>query len=259
MGLLDWVSVIGDAVTDIGNLKAQREQLDYTKWAQKETWKREDNAVQRRVNDLRAAGLSPVLAAGSSASASAPVRVNAPQMREGAVSAALGAALELSQRKASIAQTKAQRDLIKAQAKKTEAEASFLTDSYAPRLETLVNQNRILKETTESQIKQVLQQEHFNLSRNTIERVKAWKEDREYKYKEQLYQYLDNQIDNWQTTRGGAYVNKPRYENNPLVRDYLAMTLDYELKKHDVDLYKMLPVPSGVLGSTVGTVGRLIK
>lgn len=58
------------------NLSAQREAQDYSKWANQVTWEREDNAVRRRVADLKAAGLSPVLAAGSSAQAGSPIKID---------------------------------------------------------------------------------------------------------------------------------------------------------------------------------------
>lgn len=47
----------------------------------KQQWKRDDNAVQRRSADLEAAGLSKTLAAGSGASSSAPISMQAPQLK----------------------------------------------------------------------------------------------------------------------------------------------------------------------------------
>ena len=116
-------SVVGGLVdTFVGassaskNYKMQKEALEWQKYAQKTAWQREDNAVQRRVADLKAAGMSPVLVAGQGAQASGPIQVTAPQYQKnwslGQALDKAGMALQLMQGKENIAYTRAQKDYI---------------------------------------------------------------------------------------------------------------------------------------------------
>jgi len=61
------------------NFGLQQQNFEYQKGLQQTMMNREDNSVQRRVADLKAAGLSPVLAAGQGAGAGSIVSTTAPQ------------------------------------------------------------------------------------------------------------------------------------------------------------------------------------
>jgi len=99
------------------NFWGQSSNLEYQKWAQRKTWKREDDAVQRRVNDLRAAGLSPTLAAGSSAATSSPISTQAPQVDPMTM-------MNLMKMKNDISYTQAQTRLADQQVNKTVADTA---------------------------------------------------------------------------------------------------------------------------------------
>lgn len=79
------MSIIGDLFSNITNrnianqnLQFQRENLDYQKQLQNTLFMREDNAVQRRAEDLEKAGFSKTLAAGSPAGAGQAISTSAP-------------------------------------------------------------------------------------------------------------------------------------------------------------------------------------
>jgi len=106
-GIIQAGAQLGTSVAQAG---MALENYEYMKGVQKKTWEREDNSIQRRVADLKAAGLSPVLAAGQGAAVSAPVKLEVPNLPK---IEPVSVALNLMQQKANIAQTAAQTEKLR--------------------------------------------------------------------------------------------------------------------------------------------------
>lgn len=119
---------IGIGAAMLGSAAIGGFQSLYNTWQQKKTqettWKREDNAQQRAVKDLKAAGMSPTLAAGKGAPASA---TQAPQSEAGTnmIENARNA-LDLFSNRAQISKTEADTRSQLAQARKNEADAALM-------------------------------------------------------------------------------------------------------------------------------------
>jgi hypothetical protein len=110
-------SLGANLLTGLLNYKTEKDTLAWQKGVQREIFSREDTAIARRVADLKASGLSPVLAAGQGAGTGGYVPVTAPQLHKFGDSLAdsVITAMNLLRMEADISATRAQEEYTRMQ------------------------------------------------------------------------------------------------------------------------------------------------
>ena len=115
--VLAGAGVSSNLLTGYLNYKNQKDTLHWQKDTQRDIFEREDTSIARRVADLKASGLSPVLAAGQGAGTGGTVSVTPPQLNLGDNAMV---AMNLLKQEAEIASARAQEKYIKMQQQRAE-------------------------------------------------------------------------------------------------------------------------------------------
>ena len=115
--VLGGAAVGSNLLTGYLNYKNQKDTLNWQKDLQREIFAREDTSIARRVADLKASGLSPVLAAGQGAGTGGAVSVTPPQLDLGDNAMV---AMNLMKQEADISATRAQEAYTKLQQQRAE-------------------------------------------------------------------------------------------------------------------------------------------
>lgn len=122
-------SLGANLLTGLLNYKTQKDTLAWQKGVQREIFKREDTAIARRVADLKASGLSPVLAAGQGAGTGGYVPVTAPQLDKlgDSLADSVITAMNLLRMEADISATRAQEEYTRVQEEYTRMQQQRLS------------------------------------------------------------------------------------------------------------------------------------
>lgn len=219
------------------NIKFQREVNEQNEGLMRESWERDDTAVQRRAADLQASGISPLMAAGSAASNSGPVNMSPPKKER---SESIGPAiLDSIMKGVGTAQQlqgmRIQDDAIKNQ--------NLLTEAQAYKLYSDAETNRIksLKEYGQGGIPM------FDSKNRKYQGRRIQYDDRNLAQQKILDMVLRRHIDNYDL-RMSKKLGVRTSENRSAPADAAIKQKDFE----QYNLNKWRNFASGILGTAAG-------
>ncbi len=165
------------------NFGAMREQQQYERQLQGQIFSREDNSIQRRVADLKAAGLSPTLAAGTGARAGQPIKSAPPQM--GAAQRDISglnmmntALLTLTGKMADVSKTLAETGNIEVQKERGQQVIQQSDRMFPEKMTQIIQQNDYAGRTMEDRIGLINREARSAAYKAEIDRIDSmWKQN----------------------------------------------------------------------------------
>lgn len=254
-GVASGAADVSNAALGWANYKSEQENQQYLRWAQQQTWQREDTATQRRAEDLEAAGLSKTLAAGSAASTSAPIKTEAPQFRTEIQANAIARAMEMAQaqkqllyEQKKIEQTEEQNKLLKLQQRKESLNNLYLEQANPEKVKKMQYENILSYETLSARIEAIKAESETSVTQARIAQINEQLKRLDVTSAELAIarKKVENVIA--EKRREAAGYNLTILQQEMLIKSVAIdmARLRYQELDYNLGLYQMLGLPTGI-------------